>query len=140
MSPPRKPRFGPPEIIFLFVLGLLALIVFTGNARRLIDAIFTPTAVLIIVIVLFEYLILRGSDRSEIYKRELEAARKKRRDDLLALREIEAQLLEMNRRIDQALAHQAGILSQGSSGNHMQELKLLRETAQKLQERVRERI
>ena len=95
MSPRRRPRFGSGEIIILIVIGVLILIVVTGNYARIIEAIYGGYTVLIAVIMLVEYLILKGGDRSDLYRRELEVARHKRRDDLLALREMETQLVEM---------------------------------------------
>lgn len=95
MNPRRRPRFGSGEMIILIVIGVLILIVVTGNYARIIEAIYGPYTVLIAVIMLVEYLILKGGDRSDLYRRELEVARHKRRDDLLALREMETQLVEM---------------------------------------------
>jgi purine-cytosine permease-like protein len=82
-------------MIILIVIGVLILIVVTGNYPKIIEAIYGPYTVLIAVIMLVEYLILKGGDRSDLYRRELEVARHKRRDDLLALREMETQLVEM---------------------------------------------
>lgn len=95
MSPQRRPRFGSGEMTILVVIGVLILIAVTGNFARIIDALYGPYTVLIAVIMLVEYLILKGGDRSDIYRRELEAARHKRRDDLLALREMETQIVEL---------------------------------------------
>jgi hypothetical protein len=100
---PRKrhslhPRSG--ELIVLIVIGVLTLVVLTGNFTRILKMLYSPQAALIAVIMLVEYVVLKGADRSVLYKRELDAARAKRREDLLAMREIEAKLIEIQTRLD----------------------------------------
>lgn len=98
-----RPRIGSGEIIILMAIGILTLIVVTGNHRLILDKLYSPTTAFIAVVMLVEYLLLKGSDRTAIYRRELEAARQKRRDDLLALRDLETQLVEMRARFATAL-------------------------------------
>lgn len=105
--PRHKPRFGPGEFIILFAIGLLSLIIVTGNFTRIAQWLFSPTAIIIVVVILLQYLLLKGADRSDIYRRELEAARQKRRDDLLALRELEARLSAMRANLEDVLQQPA---------------------------------
>jgi hypothetical protein len=77
----------------------LALIIITDHHEKIFRSLYSPTAVVIAIIMLVEYLILKGSDRTEIYRRELEAARQRRRDDLLALRNMESQLVDLRSRL-----------------------------------------
>jgi len=107
MKPRRRPKFGSGEIIILILIGLLVLIVVTGNLKSILDRIFGVTTALVVVVMLVEYLILKGSDRSAIYRRELEVARLKRRDDLLALRDLETQLEDLRERMTTALEGEA---------------------------------
>ena len=93
-------RFGPSEIIALMAVGLLVLLVTTGHHHLLIDILYGPYTALIAVIMLVEYILLKGADRSPIYRRELETARQKRRDDVLALRSMEADLALLRSRIN----------------------------------------
>jgi hypothetical protein len=103
MTPHKRPRFGPSEIFILIVIGVIGLIVITHNHQIIIDRLYgklySGTSALIAVVMLVEYLLLKGADRSPIYLRELEAARQRRRDDLLALREMETQLVELRSRL-----------------------------------------
>lgn len=103
MKTRRKPRFGSGEIIILIIIGLLTLIVVTDNWRLILNKLYSGQAALIVVVMLVEYLLLKGSDRTALYRRELDAARQKRRDDLLALRDMETQLVELRARLAQAL-------------------------------------
>ena len=95
MTTRRRPRFGPGEIIVLIAIGVGILIFITGNHRLILDKLYSPYAFFIVVIMLVEYLLLKGADRSEIYRRELEAALQRRRDDLLTMREIERRLVDL---------------------------------------------
>jgi hypothetical protein len=108
MKTRHRPMFGPGEIIILIAIGILALIVVTGNLSAIWEKLYSGTAVAIVVVMLVEYLLLKGADRSPIYRRELEAARVKRRDDLLALRDLETQLVELRSRMHNVLEREAG--------------------------------
>lgn len=99
----RRPKFGSGEMIILIVIGILALIVVTGNSMIILEKLYSGTSVAIVVVMLLEYLLLKGSDRSPIYRRELEAARVKRRDDLLALRDLETQIVGLRGSLANAL-------------------------------------
>ena len=85
--------------MILVVIGIIAMIIATGNVDRIMEKLFSAYAALIVLIIIFEYLLIKGSDRSTIYQRELQAAGTIRRDDLLAMREIEIQLVELKARI-----------------------------------------
>ena len=99
MSTRKKSRFGPGNFMILVVIGIIAMIIATGNVDRIMEKLFSAYAALIVLIIIFEYLLIKGSDRSTIYQRELQAAGTIRRDDLLAMREIEIQLVELKARI-----------------------------------------
>jgi len=99
VSTRKKSRFGPGNIMILVVIGIIAMIIATGNVDRIMEKLFSAYAALIVLIIIFEYLLIKGSDRSTIYQRELQAAGTIRRDDLLAMREIEIQLVELKARI-----------------------------------------
>ena len=107
MKPRRHPKFGSGEIIILILIGLLVLIVVTGNLKSILDRIFGVTTALVVVVMLVEYLILKGSDRSAIYRRELEVTRLRRRDDLLALRDLETQLDDLREHMALVLEREA---------------------------------
>ncbi len=132
MSWRQRFRLGPGEILVLMAIGILALIVLTGNFKLIIETLYKPYTALIVVIMLVEYVLLKGADRSQIYRRELEAARERRRDDVLALREMEMQLVELRARLGATLEKEAepqGLRQALESGIEVtgDVLKLLRE-------------
>jgi Skp family chaperone for outer membrane proteins len=85
----------PDMMMVLVLLGLALLILATGNLGRLVELFYNRTAALIAVIVLVEYVILKGLDRSAQYRRQLESSQTKRRQDLLALQKIERELEQL---------------------------------------------
>ncbi len=105
MNPIKRLRLTSGEMVILIIIGVLALVIITNKWRDILQALYSPTLAIIALVMLIEYLILKGSDRAPIYRRELEAAREKRRDDLLALRAIETRLVDLRARIDNDLLH-----------------------------------
>jgi hypothetical protein len=99
MSDRRRPKFGSGEIIVLIVIGVFILIVISGWHRTILDALYSPFSVVVALVMVVEYLLLKGSDRSQIYRRERDAARAIRRDDLLAMREMESLLVDLRARL-----------------------------------------
>jgi hypothetical protein len=134
MNPQREPRFGPGKIMVLIAIGVAALIFVTGYHSLIFEKLYSGYAFFIIVVIVVEYLLLKGADRSDMYRRELEAAREKRRDDLLALREIETRLAEL----------QASLLSLEDDATDMAQLRsainATREANEDLLRRIGERI
>ena len=134
MSSKYRFRLGPGEILILITIGVLALIALTGNFRVILETLYKPYTALIAVIMLVEYVILKGADRSHIYRRELEAARETRRADLLAMRNMETRLVELRARLTPILddSTNAQALSDATRDTH--------EASDKVLEILRERI
>ena len=99
----KKPRFGSGEIIVLIGIGLLTLLILMKGDRAILDWLYSPTAVVLAVVMVVEYLLLKGSDRSAIYRRERDAAREIRRDDMLALRGMETLVVDLRARLGTTL-------------------------------------
>lgn len=107
MAERKRPRIGSGEIIVVIVIALLALVGVTGNFHTVVDWLYSPYAAVLAVVMVVEYLLLKGSDRSAIYRRERDAAREIRRDDLLALRELETLAVDLRARLGNALEREA---------------------------------
>jgi hypothetical protein len=75
-------------IILVFFFG----IVWSGHAKDLFDMLYGRGAVLIVVVLIIEYIILKGRDRSRFYKIELLKMRDKRRNYIEFVRNLETQL------------------------------------------------
>lgn len=101
-----RPRFLPRsgELLILIAIGVLVLIAVTDNWSRIIDLLYGPVTAAVAVIMLVEYVVLKGADRSRIYQRELQGARQRRKEDLLALRDLESRLLEWRAELKTASA------------------------------------
>jgi hypothetical protein len=103
MNERKRPRFGSGEFIVLIIIGLLVLIIVTESFSTILKWLYGPYAAVLAVVMVVEYLLLKGSDRSAIYRRERDAARAIRRDDLLALRELETLAVDLRARLGSAL-------------------------------------
>lgn len=94
-----KPRSKSVAVVLILLVGLVALIVKTGHMPRLLELIYNPWARLTAVIMLVEYVILKGADRSAIYRRELEAGRARRAEDLRGFQMIESELTVLQKEL-----------------------------------------
>jgi hypothetical protein len=103
MNERKRPRVGPGEIFVLLIIGLLVLAILTERFRAIFEWLYSPYAGVLVVVMVVEYLLLKGSDRSAIYRRERDAAREVRRDDMLAMREMETHAVDLRARLGSAL-------------------------------------
>lgn len=120
-SRPRY-RLRSGELIILITLGLVALIVVSGNFGAIFEKLYSPYAAFVAVVMLVEYVLLKGADRSALYQRELEAARAKRREDLLMFRALESELEEMKSSLGRDGADDDGAALARSAGNDIDRL------------------
>jgi len=103
MSQAAAKRNRVPEFSLVIIgLGVVMLLIFTGNLQRLLDLFFNRTALFIAVVMLVEYVIIKGFDRSAQYKRQLEASQSKRREDLLTLQRVEQKLAALEATMESA--------------------------------------
>lgn len=140
MPPAKRKRSRTGELAAAITIGVIGLIVVTGNFRPIVRVLYSPYAGFVAVVMLVEYIILKGADRSALYRRELEAARAKRRDDLLAMQKIEAALVELDEELAGAEGD-ADVEGPGDVGESMRELarssrEKLRDALQRLRSRI----
>jgi len=110
INPPRKkdtylyPKFQITiaEAIILTILIFVLLLFFSGHLPQFLGLIYSPVSFLILVIIIGEYIILKGIDRSRIYRIQLRALRSKRNDDIQFLRAVEQKILEIEKALDEA--------------------------------------
>ncbi len=103
MPPPAdNPSRARQYTVGLIILGVVVLIVATGNATPLVSLLYNRYAALIAVIVLVEYVILKGFDRSAQYGRQLESLRARRHEDLATLEQVEQKLERAKASLDAA--------------------------------------
>lgn len=101
-------------IVSVFGVGL----VLSGTAGVLFDTfanrLYGAFAVLLIVILMVEYILLKGRDRSRVYKIELEALREKRERDVGSMRQLEATLGHLDTSLKSLLDSQALSADEGA--------------------------
>jgi hypothetical protein len=83
-------------IITIFLIGLFIQV----GWRTFLESLYRPAAVILIVFLAIEYIIIKGRDRSRIYRIELQSLREKRREDIEFIRNLEEDLEQ----IDEVLA------------------------------------
>ena len=92
MNKPRRLHLRSGEMMIMIIIALLVLVGLTGNFSRIAEWLLAPYTAFIAIVMLVEYLVLKGADRSKIYQKDLQALRERRKSDLLLLRDLEAQL------------------------------------------------
>jgi hypothetical protein len=80
------------RIILLLLVFLLVLLLITNSYQTLIDILYSPFSFAILLIIVLEYVILKGVDRSRIYRLEIERLRSKRAEDIALWRDLEGHL------------------------------------------------
>jgi len=82
-------------ILVIFGAG----VVMSGGGRNFLHFLYGPVAIIVVIFMIVEYIVLKGRDRSRIYRLELEQTRERRRHDVEFLQSVEEQL----RQIEEAL-------------------------------------
>ena len=98
-------------LVPLMVTGLVAVAIATGNTPRMLNLIYklyNPWAAFVAVVMLVEYVLLKGADRSSIYRRELEACRSRRGEDLLGFQEMERELVLLREELTKSEGNKKG--------------------------------
>lgn len=85
-------------LIIIIILGIILLI--TRDFQTIPDILFNPYSFFLLVVVMVEYIILKGMDRSRIYKLEVERLKKKRRRDMEFHVRVEKQIRELEKYTD----------------------------------------
>ncbi|MFW6304082.1 MAG: hypothetical protein ACOC2L_05615 [Candidatus Sumerlaeota bacterium] len=79
-------------IITVFLIGLILQV----GWETFLDLLYRPVAIVIIVFLAIEYILIKGRDRSRIYRIELQQLREKRREDIEFIRNLEEDLEKMD--------------------------------------------
>ena len=88
----RRRTVSAAEILFLVAILLCVLLLFTGSLSTFLSILYSPFLFIILVVIITEYIILKGADRSRIYRIEIDRLRDKRKEDIAFSREIETEL------------------------------------------------
>jgi DNA-binding helix-hairpin-helix protein with protein kinase domain len=94
-----RPRIPNAWLILAIVIVFGAGVVMSGAGGKVIDKLYGPAALIIVVILIIQYILLKGRDRSRVYKIEIERMRAKRHDDIERTRHIDAELANLEQRL-----------------------------------------
>lgn len=88
--PPRRPRRRAfDRLIALVLLALLCMVVYRYR-EPILGALYGPTALLVLIVAVVEFLVLQSMDRTRLYRIENKRLVRRRREDMKAMRETEA--------------------------------------------------
>lgn len=87
-------------IVVVFLVG----VVWSGRAGHILSFLYKPLSIVLIVVLTIEYILLKGRDRTRIYKIEVEKMQKKRDDDIELMRNLERELIALEKNLDSLAA------------------------------------
>ncbi|NUP91086.1 MAG: hypothetical protein HUU25_14905, partial [Candidatus Sumerlaeia bacterium] len=92
---PRRQRLVHSSDLWMFLAVAVVLILFlSGMAEDLINLIYSPAALAVVVALLIQFLVLKARDRSRFYRLQLHMISNRRREDLCLMRETRDSLAE----------------------------------------------
>ncbi|MCC6546800.1 hypothetical protein IT570_06485 [Candidatus Sumerlaeota bacterium] len=77
----RRPRVGKADLLVFIIVGALAVVAFNLGRDQIFSLIYNPTAGLIVLIMIVEFLWLKSGDRTRLYRLENDRLRTKLRKD-----------------------------------------------------------
>ncbi len=81
----RRVRSG--DVILVLLLGAVLFALFTFDFRQIFQVLYSPTAGIVLLVVIVEFLVLKSVDRTRLFRLEINRLRKWRRNDETLLRE-----------------------------------------------------
>jgi len=85
------------EIILILIIILGVFILIIRDFKKVSELLYHPYSFFLLFVVILEYIILKGMDRSRIYKLEVERLKKKRRKDMEFHVRVEKQIREIQK-------------------------------------------
>jgi predicted ferric reductase len=85
-------------LVLIIIHGIIFLL--TRDLEIIYRVLYNPYSFFLLVVVILEYIILKGMDRSRIYKLEVERLKKKRRKDMEFHVRVEKQIRELEKYTD----------------------------------------
>ncbi len=85
-------------LVLIIVHGVIFLL--TRDWETIYRILYNPYSFFLLVVVIIEYILLKGMDRSRIYKLEVDRLKKKRRKDMEFHVRVEKEIREMERHLD----------------------------------------
>jgi len=78
----------------IIILGVLLLL--TNDFDLFLSILYSPFSFLLLVVIILEYIILKGMDRSRIYKLEIQRLKQKRKKDMEWLQRMDKEIREIH--------------------------------------------
>jgi purine-cytosine permease-like protein len=104
----RRRAVTSAEILVIAAILLCIVLLFTGSFSTFFSILYSPFSFIILVVIITEYIILKGTDRSRIYRIEIDRLREKRKEDIAFNREIEAELQKLQSALNEPVGTDSG--------------------------------
>jgi len=98
----RKSSHLIPQIVLIIVVLLGVLLLLTNDINVFFSILYSPYSFLLMVVVLVEYVVMKGLDRSRVYKLENERLKAKRQKELALRQNLEKKLTDIQSEIGDA--------------------------------------
>jgi hypothetical protein len=102
----RRPRPPSPLKNALLILAIIAVfalgVVLSGGAKEFVRVLYGPGPLVVAILLILQYILLKGRDRSRLYKMELDQVREKRREEADFLRRLEAEIRHIENAVEPA--------------------------------------
>lgn len=88
---PRR-RLHSGDLWLLLVFGAILVLLMADLIKPVFDFLYSPVALVILVVMLIEFLVLKARDRSRLLRIEIQMMRNRRREDVRLMRETRDEL------------------------------------------------
>ncbi|HPB32229.1 MAG TPA: hypothetical protein PLB62_12300 [Candidatus Sumerlaeota bacterium] len=98
----KKKSFSPPLMILLWCVIILGVILLIANDFNLfLDILFSGYSFLLLVVIFLEFILMKGMDRSRIYRLEIARLKAKRQKDTIFRQDLDDRINSLLTALDE---------------------------------------
>ncbi len=102
MAMKKKKSFSPPLMILLWCVIILGVILLIANDFNLfLDILFSGYSFLLLVVIFLEFILMKGMDRSRIYRLEIARLKAKRQKDTIFRQDLDDRINNLLTALDE---------------------------------------
>jgi len=102
MAMKKKKSFSPPLMILLWCVIILGVILLIANDFNLfLDILFSGYSFLLLVVIFLEFILMKGMDRSRIYRLEIARLKAKRQKDTIFRQDLDDRINSLLTALDE---------------------------------------
>ncbi len=97
-------KTNAPYLVVEIILGIVAclciFLLLVNDVNLFFSVLYSPYSFLVLVVVILEYIILKGMDRSRFYRLEIERLTRKRRRELAFRQHLESEIRALQKTLE----------------------------------------